>query len=471
MSDVNIIQAMGSEHLFARWFRNDTWASWTAFLCALFALPMNEDQLKVYRECTGRTEPPMAPFREGWLVCGRRSGKSYVLALVAVFLACFRNYSEFLAPGERGTILILAADRKQSRVIFRFVAALLKQVPSLAKLVENERAESFDLNNRITVEVGTCSYRTVRGYTFVAVLADELAFWRSEESASPDVEVLNAVRPGMLTIPNAMLLCASSPYARRGALWDAHQKHFGTEDPDVLVWQAATRAMNPTVSQSFIDKKLEDDHADAAAEYLAQFRTDVEAFLSLEAIKACIDVGCYERAPETKYAYFAFVDPSGGSADSFTMSVGHTEGDVVVIDVIRETRAPLSPEAVVADFCATLKQYRITTVTGDNYAGQWPADAFAKHGITYVKADQTKSQFYLAALPLINSRKITLLDSERMVRQFVGLERRTNWGGKDSVDHAPNGHDDVCNAVAGCASLAKRGEDPWHRLVEKAFGK
>lgn len=172
MSDVNIIQAMGSEKLFARWFRNNTWASWTAFLCALFALPMNEDQIKVYRECTGRTETPGGPFKEGWLVCGRRSGKSYVLALVAVFLACFRNYSEFLAPGERGTILILAADRKQSRVIFRFVAALLKQVPSLAKLVENERAESFDLNNRITIEVGTCSYRTVRGYTFVAVLAE-----------------------------------------------------------------------------------------------------------------------------------------------------------------------------------------------------------------------------------------------------------------------------------------------------------
>ena len=189
-----------------------------------------------------------------------------------------------------------------------------------------------------------------RGYTFVAVLADELAFWRTEDSASPDVEVLNAIRPGMLTIPNAMLLCASSPYARRGALWDAHQKYFGVEDPDVLVWQAAYQGNEPDRSQSLIDKKLEDDHADAAAEYLAQFRTDVEAFLSLEAIKACVDVGCFERAPDLKHAYFAFTDPCGGSADSFTMSIGHTEGDVVVIDLIRETRSPLSPEAVVADF-------------------------------------------------------------------------------------------------------------------------
>src|SRR5262245_5358348 len=338
-----------------------------------------------------------------------------------------------------------------------------------ARLIENERAESFDLANRITIEVGTCSYRTVRGYTFVAVLCDELAFWRSEDSASPDYEVINAVRPGMLTIPNAMLLCASSPYARRGALWDAHQKYFGVDDPEILVWQAATRTMNPTVSQAYIDKKLEEDHADASAEYLAQFRTDVEAFVTIEAITACIHAGCYERAPESRHAYFAFVDPSGGSADSFTMAIGHVEQDQAVLDCVRERQSPLSPEVVVEDFCATLKQYRITTAYGDNYAGMWPAYAFAKHGIKYEKADRTKSQLYLAALPLINSRKVTLLDSDRMVRQLVGLERRTQWGGRDSIDHPPGGSDDVANAVAGCLSLANRADNPWHKLVERAF--
>ena len=70
----------------------------------------------------------------------------------------------------------------------------------------------------------------------------------------------------------------------------------------------------------------------------------------------------------------------------------------------------------------TLKQYRITSVTGDSYAGLWPTDAFAKHGITYQKADQTEVAVYLAILPLVNSRKVVLLDSDRLVRQFVGLD-------------------------------------------------
>jgi hypothetical protein len=44
----------------------------------------------------------------------------------------------------------------------------------------------------------------------------------------------------MATIPGAMLLCASSPYARRGALWDAHRRHFGKDGDPILVWQADT---------------------------------------------------------------------------------------------------------------------------------------------------------------------------------------------------------------------------------------
>ena len=38
--------------------------------------------------------------------------------------------------------------------------------------------------------------------------------------------------------------------------------------------------------------------------------------------------------------------------------------------------------------------------------------------------------------------------------QLCGLERRTARGGRDSIDHAPGGHDDLANAVAGAAALA-----------------
>jgi hypothetical protein len=37
----------------------------------------------------------------------------------------------------------------------------------------------------ITIAVRTASFRRLRGFTCVAVIADEAAFWYSDESANP----------------------------------------------------------------------------------------------------------------------------------------------------------------------------------------------------------------------------------------------------------------------------------------------
>ena len=207
-----------------------------------------------------------------------------MLAATAVFLAAFKDWRPYLGPGEVGTVMVICADRKQARTIMRFALGLLKAVPMLRRQIENVTRESITLKHRIIIEVHTASFRTTRGYTIVAALCDEIAYWPTDESASePDVEVIAAVKPAMATVPGALLLCASSPHARRGALWDAHRKHYGN-DGDVLVWQAATRDMNPTVPQSYIDRHLADDPARASAEYLAEFRRDIEGFVSVVAV-------------------------------------------------------------------------------------------------------------------------------------------------------------------------------------------
>jgi len=151
--------------------------------------------------------------------------------------------------------------------------------------------------------------------------------------------------------------------------------------------------------------------------------------------------------------YSGFVDPSGGSADSFTLAIGHRQDNVAVIDALREVKPPFSPEGVVAEFAILLKAYSITKIAGDRYAGEWPREQFRHHGISYEPATKPKSDLYRDALPLINSRRIELLDHPRLITQLAGLERRTARGGRDSIDHAPNAHDDVANAVAGVAGL------------------
>ena len=344
--------------------------------------------------------------------------------------------------------MVIAADRRQARVIMRYCKGLIKNTPILESLVERDTSDSISLRNRMVIEVHTASFKTTRGYTVVAALCDEIAYWPTDDSAEPDVEILNALRPGMATIPGAMLLCASSPYARRGALWDAYHRYYGKDGP--LIWQATTRAMNPTVPESVISQAMERDPASGNAEYLAQFRSDIEGFVAREVVEACVSQGVFERAPIAGIPYVAFADPSGGSNDSFTLGVAHRTDDKLFLDVIREARPPFSPESVIAEFAVILKSYGVLRVQGDRYGGEFPRELFRSHGIQYEISQKPKSDLYLNFLPLLNSRKVELLDHARLIAQLVGLERRTARSGKDSIDHAPGGHDDVANCVAGC---------------------
>ena len=467
---MNLLQAMSDPKLFGPWFKDaDTWAAWRGFVGALFGLPLSEAEATTFRACTGRSEAPEAPFTEAWLICGRRGGKSFILALIAVYLATFRDYRQYLAPGERATILIIATDRRQARTIFRYIKGLLTEVPMLARMVERESADEFDLKNRVTIEVGTSSYRAVRGRTIACALADELAFWPTDNSANPDYEVLDALRPAMATIPGGMLLCASSPYSRKGALYDAHKRHYGRDESPVLVWQAATRTMNPSVPQRVIDEALERDLPSASAEYLAQFRSDIESFITIEAVQACVPNGVREVPQVTGQRYCAFVDVSGGGADSSCLAIAHQDGDLAVLDAVREIKGG-SPDAVAAEFAALCKTYGVTTVVGDNYGAAWVRERFASHGVTYKPSDKNKSDIYREFLPILNSQRCKLLDVPKLEAQLISLERRTTRGtGKDIIDHpqVKNAHDDLANAAAGAIVEVNSGPKPL--IIPKAF--
>lgn len=455
-----ILDALDHPQVFGPHFIGPSWRAWRVFLAALFGLPLDADGLAIYRHHTERQTPPSAPFREAALVVGRRGGKSRVLALVATFLATFRDYEPFLAPGEKATIAVIAADRRQARSISRYIHGLLRAVPTLAAMVENETDDPIVLSNRVVIEIHTASFRVTRGYTFAAVLADETAFWRDESFANPDVEIFRALRPGLSSIPGAILLNASSPYRKAGVLYSAVKRHFGKDDARVLVWRGTTLEMNPSLDPAVVDEAYADDPTSAAAEYGAQFRDDVSDFVPREVVDACTMWGRRELEPVQGVWYSAFVDPSGGSADSMTLAIAHRRGDVAVLDAVREVRPPFSPESVVMDFATLLKSYRLHSVTGDRYAGEWPRERFRHHGISYELSERTKVDIYRDCLPALNSRKVELLDLPRLTAQLCGLERHTARGGRDSIDHGPGGHDDVANAAAGALLLTVAGGQP-----------
>ncbi len=420
---MTIGEALGDPNLLGQLLGGPTWRPWRACLAALFAEPMSRYQRRIYTECTDRTAPPARQFREAAFVVGRRGGKSRALAMIAMYLACFRDYTKHLAPGEVPTIAIIAADRKQGRVILRYVVGALRVVPLLEPMIALEQAESVRLTNGVVVEIHTGSIASPRGRTFVAVLADEIAFWHSDNSANPDVDVIASVRPGLASIPNSILLMASSPYARRGVLWETYRRHFGRDDARVLVWQANTQKMNPAIDPAVIAEAYEDDPASAGAEYGAAFRNDIAAFADRAVVDSCTVLGRHELPQLARVTYHCFVDPSGGSADPFTLAIAHREGDCGVLDCVRERKPPFSPDDVVREYSDLLATYGIHTIQGDRYAGEWPVAAFRKHGITYEQNAAPKSDLYQQLLPILNSGRCELLDNQRLATQLCALEK------------------------------------------------
>jgi hypothetical protein len=221
-----------------------------------------------------------------------------------------------------------------------------------------------------------------------------------------------------------------------------------------LVWQADTRSMNPTVDAAVVADAYAQDEAVASAEYGALFRVDVERFITREAVEQCVIPHRLELPRVVGLSYRAFTDPAGGSGgDSFTLAIGHaetrSERRIAIIDAVREVKPPFSPETTVEEFAMLIRSYGITEVVGDRYAGEWPREQFRTRGVTYTVAEKPKSDIYRDVLPALNAGTVELLDSPRLVAQFVSLERRTARGGRDSIDHPPHGHDDLANAVAG----------------------
>lgn len=460
---VTIRDAMTDPQLFGDIFAGDSFKAWRALLSGFYGLDLTEDEDAIWQEVTGRAEQATAAHDELWLVVGRRGGKSHAAALVAAYEAAFKDYSDRLSPGEVATVMLIAGDRQQARTLLRYVRGLFEH-PMLKPLVLRETAEGLELKNRTAIEVHTASHRAVRGYTCAAVICDEIAFWFSD-GARPDAEVIAALRPALATL-GGKLIALSSPYARRGMLWTTYKRHYGKAS-QVLVAQAASRTMNPTLPKRVVDDALKDDAARASAEYLAQFRSDIEAFLSVDQVETAQRSGPLELPRQAGVSYVAFADPTGGGKDEFTLAIGHRQGELLVVDLVRGRKG--NPAAITADYAETLHAYGIKAVAGDRYAGEWVPTEFARHGITYKPAGGTRSELYATFAPALNSGRVELPPCDVLARQFAGLERRTSRSGRDQIDHAPGGHDDRANAVAGLVALLVKRKSTTGIILKSRF--
>jgi hypothetical protein len=107
---------------------------------------------------------------------GRRGGKSRALATFAAYISGLAEHPS-LVPGERGVVLCIAPDTRQASIALEYCAAAFEQSPILRSLIVGRTTDTLSLSNGVDIEVRAASFRRLRGPTYVAVIADEAAFW------------------------------------------------------------------------------------------------------------------------------------------------------------------------------------------------------------------------------------------------------------------------------------------------------
>ena len=460
-------------------FAAPSWRAWRVILIAAMGEALTDDERVTFHELTGRERETGTVAEEVWAVVGRRGGKSRAIAALAAYLAACVDYRGILAPGQFGTVPVVSASKDQAGEIYDYVAGIFANAPGFTRLLAcDPTSDTITLKTRIVISVKAANFRRVRGFTAVAFIGDEACFWTSETSANPDREIIAGARPSLATT-GGILVIISSPYGKRGEVYKTFTRHYGAEgNANILVVKASSRQTNPDLSDRVIARAYEDDPINAACEYGGEFRNDVDAFLSEEVVSPLILQGVFEIPPTSGAHYTGFVDAaSGGGADSMTLGIAFMDAKVATLACLIERKPRFDPETVTAEFAETQKRYRISRVKGDRWAAGFVDAAFRRNGITYEASDLTKSDIYREAMPLINAGQVRFLDNRKLTVQLLGLERRVARGGKDNIDHAPGGHDDLCNAACGALVNANarqplvisEGAMAWARMSPQAY--
>lgn len=442
-------------------FLAPSWAGWRSIAAATLG-EEPEDPAFALR-VTGRSVLPKM-VRALIAIAGRGAGKSrFCGALFAVFFAFAFEY--FPALGESIYVCVYAPTVRQATLTFKYIAAMVDAIPTFAQMVVRRTTSEIELTNNVIIQVLPADYRTVRGQSIALAVVEEASFLPSDESAAPDTELLRALRPGLARVPNSLLVVVGTAYARKGEMYRGFKTHYGNDESTTLVVKATTRELNETFDQAAIDEAYAEDPVAAGSEFGADFRSDIESYLPIEALEQVIVPGRTEAAPDPGRSCRLFLDPAGGGGshtDSYTGAVAYrTTAGVIVVASTFEARPPFSPDAVTKELADWVKPWRIVQpARSDRWAGGWPADAFSKYRIRVAPSEKTKSELYAAFLRLVNSRRIELPDLPRLRHQLLQLERRVARGGRESIDHPAHvgAHDDLANAVAGAAVLADEGE-------------
>jgi hypothetical protein len=403
---------------------------------------------------------------------GKKNWKSADMILAALyrFLAWASNVGNDCS--------LLANDESQAGDDLSLGEKLIEMNPVLAKEVKIESKQIVRRDGRGTLEILPArDVAGAHGKTKLFIGFDEIWAYRNHdlfEALAPD--------PSRLDVLTWITSYAGIRHAPGIPLYDFMQAGKHGDDPRMYFsWFGGDFTTDPAFENKPPEERANPSMAGwGNPDYLPQQRKRLPthkyrrlhlnlpgapdgAAFDGDAVMAAIVSGRKRLPREEGRHYVAFVDMSGGSSDDAVLAIAHHDANSkrAVLDLLESQTGhpPFSPRAAVKKFAALLKEYGMSRVIGDAYAGQTFRQDFAENKITYVVSPLCKSEIYDEFEPKLNAGEVELLDIGKLQEQMLTLVIR---GAK--IDHMPGDHDDLANAAAG-AIVNAHGKANWLKNI------
>jgi hypothetical protein len=415
------------------------------------------------------------------LICGRRSGKTLLSAVIAIYCAISNNWKPFLKKTPFATVLIMSHSREFSDEVLEVIRSLIEASDILSRLVNKDKKNTNSTMNlktpwvlqggiiqysRVQIKVSAASSKTTRGVAACAVLCDEIAFWNlSEDMKETDTKIMKAIRPSMKQFGEfAMLIKLSSPGIKQGILHQEYkQRQEGVLPETYAIFKAPSWVMTPAdvlpAVELIEEWRLDPDGFDN--EYRGNFSDSLSNFILPERIDMSVMKGVEFLPPdETGIKYFPAID-AAYKGDTFTFSLtGYVNGRLrqFVSKGWKGTKAQPVSSFEVAEFIKTVcKQYRCDEVSADQFSFQPLKEIFEKYGLTLVETVFTpafKKKIYFNLKKLVHSQQADLLDNEIQTRELKELVVEQSSTGNIRIGHPNGGSDDFADSLAISAFMA-----------------
>ncbi len=406
-------------------------------------------------------EPDGPGFRYNLTLCGRakKNWKSADLVLALLWALLEPR------PGRKECFLV-AFDEDQGANDLTLLKLIIRANPALSAALSMRQNIVTRRDGRGFAEVlPGQSHLGEHGRAFRFLGIDEIhtqKTWDLLEALQPD--------PTRLDTQTWITSYASLFHKPGVPLFDLTAAGRAGQDPRMLFsWYAADFTTDPTLTDADPETRANPSRGSwADTNYLEQQKRRLPAHkfrrlhLNLpglpegsafqpDPVMQAIERGLKDRPREDGRQYKAFVDMSGGSSDDAVLAIGYQdlEGRAIIARVVNQgPPPPFDPIRAVERFVAVLKDYGLSSVVGDSYAGQTFQRAFEERGISYHVSDLSASKLYESLEPHLNGSRVVLPNVPDVEQQLLGLVWR---GGK--IDHPAGEHDDYANALAGVVHL------------------